>query len=372
MKPPHLCHVFPAFATGGPEVRTCLLINALDGEFRHTIISLSGDLSGQTRLHHPQTVRLVPAPRPPTRFQKPFALARLIREQAPDLVLTYGWGGTDAVVSARLSGIRRVIHGEDGFLPDEAGQQKWTRLMARRFVLRMPAVVVCPSRTLVDIATRLWRLPRQRIRYLPNGVDLGRFAPPSPAAAAEARKRFGLAPADVVIGNVGHLRAEKNQERLLRAFAPLAARRAVKLLLVGDGPLRENLQHQARTLHMADRVIFAGLVDDPLAAYHAMDIFALSSDTEQMPLALLEAMAVGLPVVCTDVGDIRSMVSAESRRQVVPASDKAAYAQALAQLVENAEARARLGQGGLWKCRQEFDVTKMIETYRALFWQTLG
>src|SRR5205823_4253281 len=93
----HLCHVFPGFGAGGPEVRTALLIDAAGDEFRHTVVSLSGELGGRERVGRRDGVAFVAAPRPGGRAASPWALARLLRGLRPDLVLTYGWGGTDAV-----------------------------------------------------------------------------------------------------------------------------------------------------------------------------------------------------------------------------------------------------------------------------------
>src|SRR4051794_16618818 len=104
---PHLCHVFPSFGTGGPEVRTALLINALDGEFRHSIVALDGNLAGQAPLERRGVVRLLPGPPRRGRWRYPLALARLLRSLAPHAVLTYGWGGTDGILAARLAGLGR-------------------------------------------------------------------------------------------------------------------------------------------------------------------------------------------------------------------------------------------------------------------------
>jgi glycosyltransferase involved in cell wall biosynthesis len=368
---PHLCHIFPAFSAGGPEVRTCLLINASAGEFRHTVVSLSGELDGRERVRPGHEVDFVAAPRAARRIAHPFVLARCLKALRPDLVLTYGWGGTDGVLAARLSGMRRVIHAEDGFLPDEAHRQKLPRLLARRLVLRAPACVVCPSKALVGIARRLWFLPARKVRYLPNGVDERRFAPPARQVAEEARRRLGCAEGEVVIGTVGHLRAEKNQARLIRAFAVVAARRPVKLLIGGGGPLKEQLTALSLELGVRDRVIFSGLMTDPVPCYHAMDVFALSSDTEQMPLALLEAMSVGLPLVSTDVGDVRTMVSAPNRRCVVPAADEQAYAQALDRLAADGAERSFLGRSNREKCQREYGITVMVEAYCRLYREVL-
>jgi len=369
---PHLCHVFPAFATGGPEVRTCLLINASTDAFRHTVVSLNGNLSGQSRIRQPQAVRFLEAPRNGSQVGNAIALARFLKELEPDLVLTYGWGGTDGVLATRLCGIRRLIHTEDGFLPDEALRQKFKRVLVRRVLLRMPVHVIVPSRTLLRIATRSWWLPARRIRYVPNGVDAARFAPPSPERIAATRQRLGCTPAEVVVGTAGHLREEKNQERLVRAFAVLAARRPARLLLLGDGPLRESLDRLTRELGIADRVVFTGIVNDTAEYYPAMDLFALSSDTEQMPIAVLEAMGMALPVVSTAVGDVREMVSPENRRFVTPRGNDPAYLAALTELAEDAVARAALGRANREKCLREYDVNTMIEAYLGLYREVLA
>jgi len=368
---PHLCHIHPSFGTGGPEVRTSLVIDASSDEFRHTVIALDGELGGRSRIRGPADVHFQAAPRTPGRIGGSMSLASTIRDLRPDLVLTYGWGGTDGVLAARLGGLRRLIHAEDGFLPDEADRQRLSRLLARRALLRIPARVVCPSRTLVRIATRTWWLPTPKVRYIPNGVDSGRFRPASPAEVAEARKRIGCAGSDVVVGTVGRLGAEKNHERLVRALAHVSTGRSIRLLIVGDGPSRQRLGRLAGELGLGDRVTFVGQVDDPLDCYWAMDLFALSSDTEQMPIAALEAMGVGLPVVSTDVGDVRSMVGPDNRRYVVPLHRESDYAAALAALIDDTQARAWLGRTNREECLRRYGLDAMIRAYLDLYREVL-
>lgn len=364
---PHLCHVFPAFAHGGPEVRTALLLDATADQFRHTVVSLSGDLEGRSRVRPAGGTRFIPGPHRGGVLY-PFRLARLLKSLRPDLLLTYGWGGTDAIWAARLCGLPRVIHAEDGFLPDEAAGQKWKRVLARRVLLRFADRVVCPSHTLQRIATGMWRLPARRVSYLPNGIDTARFSPATPDAVRRARHSLGLDPSALVVGSVGHLRAEKNHARLVGAFAALARRRPdARLLLVGDGPLRAALAEQARGLGVQDRVLFAGVVNDPSDHYRAMDLFALSSDTEQMPLALLEAMSTGLAVVSTDVGDVSEMISPENRPFVVALADDDAYAGALSTLAEDPAARRGLAEANRLRCLVRYDRAAMTQAYLSLY-----
>ena len=372
MSRPHLCHVFPAFATGGPEVRTSLLIDATGDAFRHTIISLSGVLSGRDRIDRAGDVQFLAPARTSSQWSNALALRRLLKEIQPDLVLTYGWGGTDAVAVARSAGFRRLIHAEDGFLPDESHGQKLKRVWLRRLVFRLPSRFVVPSHTLVRIARETWSLAPRSIRYLPNGVDVRRFAPRDEEGVRAARQRLRCLEGETVIGSVGHLRAEKNHGRLLTAFARLAAGRRARLVILGEGPLREGLERQAKELGIADRVVFTGVVSDPSEYYPAMDGLAMSSDTEQMPIAVLEAMSTGLAVVSTDVGDIKAMVSDENRDWVTPLGDEQAFAGALAALCDRPDERKRRGAVNRERCLREFDLAKMIAAYVSLYHEVLA
>jgi len=367
VKPAHLCHIFPAFGTGGPQVRTTTVINGLNGEFRHTVVALNGDLSCRGRLRDPEAVACLEGPPRRGRTPYPVALARLLRSIGPDAILTYNWGGTDGLLAARWGGFRRVLHAEDGFGPDEARGQKLRRVLARRLLLRTASRVICPSHTLVDIARHVWFVPPGKVHYIPNGIDTSHFAPAAADQVEAARRKFGIASAEIVVGSVGQLRGEKNHERLVRAFAALTSKQPYRLLMVGDGPLQDHLIRLARELGIYDRVIFAGAVSDPADCYQAMDVFALSSDTEQMPIAVLEAMAAGLPVVSTDVGDVRAMVSAGNRAYVVPPGREEAYTAGLAALVGDPETRRALGHANRARCIQEYEVGGMVRAYQRLY-----
>jgi glycosyltransferase involved in cell wall biosynthesis len=361
---PRVCHVFPAFANGGPEIRTSTLINALGSEFDHTIIALDGNISGQARFGPADPVHFVT---PPAR-RTVFALAEILRQQQPDLLVSYGWGGTDAVIAGRLAGFgrSRVVHAEDGFLPDEAVRQKPSRRLARRLILRLAATVVVPSRTLCRIGLDAWHLSPARITYIPNGVDLTRFSKSHSADRASIRQQLGIASDETVVGTAGVLRIEKNLARLVRAFASIG-RRDMRLLIVGDGPERQRISELALELGIAPQVMIPGMVQDTAPYYAAMDVFALSSDTEQMPLALLEAMASGLPAVVTDVGDVSTMIGARNKRFLVPADAGQQYGQAMRALVED-PLRQDIGADNREKCTREFSLDRMIRAYRNLYY----
>jgi glycosyltransferase involved in cell wall biosynthesis len=365
---PHLVHVFPAFAGGGPEVRTADVINRSANAFRHTILSLNQDVSGQTMLLDTYQIRCLPV-----RDRALTGLARLLRQLRPDLVLTYGWGGTDAIAAARLSGISRVLHMEDGFLDDEVRRQKLPRQLVRRVLFKAARCLVVPSRTLWAIARQTWKVAERRLRYIPNGIDTDRFQPANATCRRQQRATLGL-PADaIVVGTVGALRPEKNQLRLVRAFKQVArdAPRA-HLLVVGDGPLRQPMQHELQNQGLSERATFCGRVSDPERFYQAMDVFALPSDTEQMSLALLEAMASGLPVVGTDVGDTKSVVDVLNRPCIVPPNGDDSFADALQTMLADDQLRTRLSTANRRRALEEYSFDRMLRDYVALYEEHLA
>jgi glycosyltransferase involved in cell wall biosynthesis len=358
-----LLHVFPAFGEGGPEVRTADIINQSSDRFDHHVLSLSANTTGRRRLTNERAV--ASASRAESSL---WGLAKTIRSYRPDLLLTYGWGGTDAIASARLAGIRRIVHAEDGFLDDEVDRQHWKRRWARRVVFQAAQSLVVPSLTLCNIARSSWRIANGRLRYIPNGVDVERFQPPSSQKQIAARRSVGLPDDAVVVGIVGALRPEKNQSRLLQAFATLCqAASNVWLVVVGDGPERTALDELAKRTRVTSRVILAGSIRDTTVHYNAMSLLAISSDTEQMPLSVLEGMASGLPILSTDVGDVKSMICEDNRPFVFSCSDLPAYTHGLSTLIADCRLRAALGAANRQKCVEVFAARKMLSTYIDLY-----
>ncbi|MFC7552395.1 glycosyltransferase [Pseudoroseomonas wenyumeiae] len=232
-------------------------------------------------------------------------------------------------------------------------------MMMRRIALRRSTVVL-PSTILLRAARETWHLPPSRLHHIPNGLDLARFNPEGQAAD------LGLPGDGPVIGTVAALRVEKNLGRLLRAAALL--RRdglAFRLVIFGDGSERAGLEALARELDLGASVRFAGHLTDPAAAYRAMDLFVLSSDTEQMPFSVLEAMASGLPIASTDAGDIRAMLSAENQPHIA-AKDDTALAASMRPLLQDATLRARLGQANHAKAHRDYDQEAMFQAHAAL------
>jgi glycosyltransferase involved in cell wall biosynthesis len=356
--PPLLLHVFSSFAVGGQQMRFAALAGAFGARYRHLVLAMDGDLACAARLAPGLVVRCesVEAAKG-AMLANAWRFRRGLRAIAPDLLVTYNWGAIEWAM-ANVAHRVRHIHVEDGFGPDERARQLRRRALVRRVVLARSMVAV-PSRTLWRIATEVWRLHPGQVRYVPNGIDLDRFAGPQVRGAAP------------VIGTVAALRPEKNLARLLRAFRMVADGTPARLVIAGDGPERQALERLAGELGLMDRVRFVGRLDDPSALYRSLHVFALSSDTEQMPLSLIEAMASGLPAAATDVGDVAAMLASENRAFVVPPDD-AALARALVALVRDAELRAQVGGANRRKAARDFDQAAMVRSWGALFDGALG
>jgi glycosyltransferase involved in cell wall biosynthesis len=360
-----LLHVFPTFAVGGAQVRFAAIANRFPGRWRHAVIALDGRTSCAERLGPGVTWAALPFPARAeglaARLRRIRALCAVLR---PGRLVTSNWGSIEWALANLLPPRVPHLHMEDGFGPDEATGQLPRRIWTRRVALR-GAHVLLPSTGLLAAARDTWRLPERRLRFVPNGLDLARFHPAGPPAP------LGLPEGGPVIGTVAALRAEKNLARLLEAFAALRGRGVpASLAIVGEGAEREPLAALAGRLGVAEAVRFLGHLPDPAAAYRAFDVFALSSDTEQMPFSVLEAMASGLPVAATDVGDVATMVAPENRPLVVR-KDTGALAAALGALAADPGLRARLGTANRAKAERDYDQETMFARHAEL-WDGTG
>jgi glycosyltransferase involved in cell wall biosynthesis len=204
------------------------------------------------------------------------------------------------------------------------------------------------------VARQSWWVPEDRLVHIPNGVP----------AADPPRRAAGGGP--VLIGTVAPLRPEKRLDWLLRALAGMGDGPAWRLLVAGDGPERGRLEAEAARLGLADRVAFLGHQREPRRTLGGVDLYALSSATEQLPMSLLDAMALGLPVAGVRVGDVAEAVAAPNRPYIAPPDDLAALARALRALLGDAALRARLGAANRERQRERYGEERMRDAYAGL------
>jgi len=357
MKPLNLLWAFSTFTLGGAQRRFLSLAEALGPAYTHSVFAMDGCLEAADAAPHlPLDLIEGTARKGALVSRANLAMMRaLMADRRPDLVLTTNWGSIEWIVANTGTQSVPHIHFEDGFGPDERPDaQNPKRLWARRVLFRKPGLhCVAPSQVLENVYRRAWKLPASRLHYIPNGVDCTRFA---------AEPRSG----PPVIGTVAALRPEKRIDRLIDAFV-LAAIPDATLLIVGDGPERAALE--ARNV---PGIEFVGAQSDVAPFLARMTHFAMSSDTEQMPISLVEAMAAGLPVAATDVGDTKTMVCPENRPFVTPLEDTEVLTQSLVTLVADPALSARLGTDNANKAQSEYGLDTMVARYDALFRERTG
>lgn len=368
-RPPRLLHVHGSFSLGGKESRAIRLMNLWGDRAEHAIVSAAPQamdaraaLDPVLRVSFPDSPPLTGRPSP-ARFR---ALGRFL--SGFDLILTYNWGAMDAVMSHRFcaSSMRLppLVHHEDGFNADEAQGLKLKRNLYRRFALQRAAAVVVPSIRLDQIARNVWRQPARRVHLIRNGVDVARYGgQPAP----DALPGLDPSPGKLLVGTLAGLRPVKNIPRLIRAVAPHRDR--LQLVVVGDGPEREAIAAEAASQGLDD-IQMMGFHPEPWRYLGLFDVFALSSDSEQFPISLVEAMAAGLPVAAMDVGDVAHMVAPENQPFVV--EDDAALSQALRTLAADSDLRDRLGRANRLRARRDFDEAAMVDAYARLYGQALS
>lgn len=358
-----LLHVFPSFELGGSQSRFVRLVTALGDDIHHRVLSMSGDLAASNRLRGQSNVSFetMAIRRGRTLGNMP-SMIRSLRQSRPDRLLTYNFGSVEWMYANAFVRVPHV-HVEDGFGPDEIAARLWRRSALRAIGLRIAgARLVVASEGLADIARREWRVPARRLQRAPNGVDTSRFGDAGLRGRASVHARSG----EFVVGTVAGLRAEKRIDRLIDAFGIALRRMPMRLVIAGDGAQRDRLEKHAAGSGLADRVVFLGRIERPEDLLGELDAFAITSDTEQTPMALLEAMAAGLPIVSTRVGDLPSILP-EAGHRFLTNLDPGSIADALVDMASNAELRRMLGEANRRHVRESYSAEVMLDCWNSIW-----
>jgi glycosyltransferase involved in cell wall biosynthesis len=286
-------------------------------------------------------------------------LAQLLHRARADVVHTHNPAPMlHAMPAALFARVRRRVHTKHG-----ANIYGRRALWAARAVVRTLHAVVAVSPQTADVARVRERVPERRLRVIPNGIPLGPFHP-DPDARARVRSELGIASDAIVIGSVGRLAVEKDYPLLVRAVAPLLSER-VRLVIVGDGDQRAEIRRSIPP-RIAGHVILTGARRDVPSLLASFDLFALSSRTEGLPLAVPEAMACSLPVVATAVGGLPSVVPATCGILVCP-QDEGALAQAIGSLARDGALRLAMGEAGRAYALENFSIARMADAYERIY-----
>lgn len=368
--PVRVLQLHGTFDKGGKEARLVQLMNHWGARVSHDI--LLGDVratGGGDGLDPALAVRFIGEPQlggAPS-IAKFRALAKFMTGY--DLILSFNWGAMDGVMAhrflRRLSHLPPLIHHEDGFNADEALARLPLRNRYRQIALGGASALVVPSNLLAHIAQQEWHQRCEKVHQIPNGIDVPAYAGRRPASAIPGLEADGR----LIVGTLAGLRPVKNLRRLVRAVAPL--RDKLRLVIVGEGEEREAIRAEAEMRGLTD-IVMPGFLPRPQDYVGAFDIFALSSDSEQFPISLVEAMAAGLPVAATDVGDIAAMVAPINRPFILEPGDDEGFRTALATLAGDPGLRAEIGEANRSRALKCFDEQVMFELYARLYGGAIG
>jgi glycosyltransferase involved in cell wall biosynthesis len=302
-------------------------------------------------------------------------LVRVFRRLRPAIVHTHTpKAGVLGRIAARLAGVPVVVNTVHGFYVGRGGARRRALLWAEQLAARCSDFELCQSREDLSTLRTMGILRPERSAYLGNGVDLATFDP-TRVDRVRARARLGIPPDAVVVGTVGRLVWEKGYREFF-AMAETLVRRTPAPVVLAVGPAEAEKDDAVPAAVVEDLrrlgvVRFLGMRTDMPDLYAAMDVFVLASHREGFPRSAVEAAAMGLPLVLTDIRGCREVVRHGENGLLVPPGDVGALVAGVEQLVADPALRAQFGQASRHRAVAEFDERRVVATTLAVYRQLL-
>ena len=240
--------------------------------------------------------------------------------------------------------------------------------LSERFVDRFLVVSEALRKIMIDGH----KVTPDKVIKVYNGIELNEYYPnKSDQSSRHIRKEYGIGATDILIGAIGRLVWQKGFEYLIRSFPEvLKSCPDARLLLVGDGPLRANLEVLSEALDMKDKIIFAGFRSDIKEVLASMDILVIPSLLEGFPMVTLEAMALAKPIVATCIDGLREQIIDGESGILLPPKDPSALTASIMKLLNDPQLAVRIGSNARKQVEKEFPLEKMImethEVYQSL------
>ena len=371
-QPPLIAHVIQHLILGGLENGLINLINHIpSSRYRHAVICLSHYSDFRHRIQRDDVEIFALNKKEGKDFALYGKLFKLFLRLRPAIVHGRNLSALQALPAAKLAGVPYRIHGEHGWdmfdLPGKNHKYQRLRQLHRPFVNRYIPL----SKELEYFLKHDIGVPVRKMTQIYNGVDTQRFHP-----TAGERKNLPIrdfaTPDCLVIGTVGRMQAVKDQLNLAQAFVQLvqntpAGRDKLRLVLIGTGPLLEEIRNCLENANMLDLAWLAGARDDIPELLRCLDVFVLPSRAEGISNTILEAMASGLPVIATRVGGNAELIVEGQTGFLAPAENSAALAQALSRYVEQPHLISSHGQAARQRAERVFSIEQMVQRYLAVY-----
>jgi glycosyltransferase involved in cell wall biosynthesis len=357
-----VAYIIPNLGYGGAE-REVARVGALlcRAGIRCDIVCLyeEGHLAGHVRKIGGSVIALN-LDRHSSFFRRFRLLTRMLKEKSYDIVHVHlvTW----AVLAARLAGAKGVFLTEHG-LSLYKGR---TAILFDRVAACCCDRMIVVARAIMDVRLKKWKIPARKMMYLPNSVDLKRFD--FPADRNGMRRKYGIPEDDRLILSVGSLSPVKGHTYLIPGAAKVIAEFSnVTFAVAGGGELQRDLAGQAEEAGISDRFLLLGYRDDVECLLKAADIFVMPSLREGTSIAILEAMAAGVPVVATEVGGNPELIVDRVTGMLVPPRDHEALSGAITRLIRDDALRNRIIQEGRQKVLAEFSEEVNLERLIVLY-----
>jgi glycosyltransferase involved in cell wall biosynthesis len=381
-EPARILRLIARMNLGGPAHHVTVLSSRLDQRMYETLL-VTGRVGRGEEEHIAPEVRirylpsLGPDIRPREDLRALLTLIRLIRAYRPDIVETHtSKAGLLGRVAAVLALPRRpiVIHTYHGHvLRGYFGPAKTRAFtLLERALNRVSDLLVVVSSKTADELIELKVARRSKFAVVPLGLELDGFLALAPEPDPAARARLGVAPEEIVFTITGRLVPIKRLDLALRSLAIANRSAPMRLLVVGDGDLRPELERLAAELGCADQVDFLGYRRDLETIAAASDAALLTSDNEGTPVALIEAAAAARPVVATDVGGVADVVADGETGLLARRDDVEAIAAAMVRLAGDRELRLRAGKAGRARVRRRFMPERLVADMEEIYSRLLA
>lgn len=373
-----LIYVDESHSIGGAEEYLKMLLKGFSNDLEITLIHRNSPRHNHFYADL-KTAELTLEPdiydKPASLLQSYFAIFRQYRRDLLHVNLPAPNYCRSAMMAAYMCGVPGIV--ATSHLPNQrfprstlgmlAGRSIWDWIVWRGVFSIIDASIVV-SQASADSLMKNYPARPDRVRCIHNGVDLSRFARVETTDIEDVKKDLGISANDLVVTSVGRLHPQKGYRYLLKAMQIInRALPGVKLILVGDGPLRGELAGLATDSGLEDKVIFAGQRDDIPRILAASDIYVNSSLFEGLPFSILEAMAAGVPVVATAVDGNKEIVTDAYNGIVVPPEDAEALAKAVSILASDSNRRSTLGMQGREVVSNRFSTDMMLRKTEQLY-----
>ncbi len=302
----------------------------------------------------------------------PIRLGRLFRQEDIAIVHSNNWSTfAESVVARWIARAPVMVHIQHGLEMNDAEAKskikRYKRNRIRQILSHFTDQIVVVSNATKEFVCGEWGTSEKKVRLVYNGVDLS-YHKNVGKDKRNIRNQLGIEKDDLIIGSVGRLMRVKNYTCLIKAFGRVSANtRKVKLLIIGDGPEREELTSLIRELNLGDQTILLGHRPDVKELLTAMDIFVLSSISEGVSIALLEAMACSLPIVATNVGGNPEVIETNKSGLLANSNDPEALSSAIDMLIADPARRKDLGKNARVRVEERFALRRMVDDYERLY-----